>query len=122
MASESSISSFSSANAFTFDGLKLTKMYYNGLTRFDGYVGDLLTFTKDIYSIAGITEFATFNWAGVTRVDISVLDGSERIVFDDVTFNTNVSPVSEPTSIALFGAGVALFGAMNRRRKEKNTV
>lgn len=124
MISASATSSFASADAFTLNSVEFAKMFYSGLTRFDGYVGDTLTFSKDVYSTFGSSEVASFNWSGVTRVDISVFDGSDRISFDNIAINQNVSvsPIPEPASIALFGAGMVLVGAIRRRKKIADKV
>jgi len=118
MISETSISSISSANAFTFNGISIAKMYQSGLTRFEGYVGDTLTYTKDAFSTVGVSQEFKFDWAGVTRVNISVVDGTNRIAFDDVSINAAVAEVPEPGTFGIFGAGFALMGMVATRKKK----
>lgn len=119
MLAEASVTSFSSATAFTFNSINIAKMYYDGLTRFEGYAGDTLLYSKDVFSAAGVSSLATFDWSGVTRIAISVLDGSERVVFDDLTVNAQVAQVPEPASIALVLAGLGLAGVARKRKNNK---
>jgi hypothetical protein len=118
MISAGSVSSFSSAAPFTFNGVNIAKMYYNGLTHFEGYAGNTLVYSQDVFAARGATSYAAFNWTGLTRVDISVRDGSERIVFDNLTVNEQVSNVPEPASISLVLAGLGLAGLAGKRRKQ----
>ena len=118
MISASTVSSFSNATPFTFNAINISKMYYNGLTHFDGYIGNTLAYSKDVFASRGVSSVANFDWTGLTRVDISVLDGSERPVFDDLTVNEQVSAVPEPMSISLFAAGLGLAGVASKRKKK----
>lgn len=118
MISASSVTSFSSATAFTFNRVNIAKMFYDGLTHFEGYAGDTLVYSKDVFAARDVTNVATFDWTGITRVNVSVLDGSERIVFDDLTVNEQVSAVPEPASISLVLAGLGLAGLAGKRRKK----
>lgn len=118
MISAGAVSSFTSATPFTFNSVNIAKMYYDGLTQFDGYAGDTLVYSKEVLAARGVTRVATFDWTGLTRVDISVRDGSERVVFDNLTVNEQVSAVPEPTSISLFLAGLGLAGFVSQRKKK----
>ena len=118
MISAGSVSSFSSTAPFTFNGINIAKMYYDGLTHFEGYAGDKLVYSQDVFGARGVAGFASFNWTGLTRVDISVRDGSERIVFDNLTVNEQAASVPEPASIALVLAGLGLAGVAGKRRKK----
>jgi len=116
--SASSVTSFSRTAAFTFNSVNIAKMYYDGLTHFEGYAGDTLVYSKDVFAAHGVSSVATFNWTGITRVNVSILDGSERVVFDDLTVNEQVSAVPEPASISLILAGLGLAGVAGKRRKK----
>lgn len=119
MISAGSVTSFSSDSPFKLNSVSIAKMYYDGLTHFDGYVGNTLTYSKDVFSIHGAANLATFDWTGLSRVDISVRDGSERSVFDDLTINEGTSAaVPEPTSISLLLGGLGLVGLMGKRKKK----
>ena len=118
MISATSVSSFSSATPFTFNSVNIAKMYYDGLTHFDGYVGDTLAYSTDVFAARGVTTVATFDWTGLTRVDISVADGSERVVFDNLTVNEAASAVPEPASISLLALGLGLAGFAGKRKRK----
>lgn len=119
MISADKISSFYSENTFTFNGVNIAKMFNSGWTMFEGYAGDKLVFAMDVYSVAGVSKAYTFDWVGVTRVDISVFDRSERVVFDNLIVSQSAvaSPIPEPASISIFGAGMILLGAAASRKK-----
>ena len=118
MISAGNVTSFSSAAPFTFNGVNLAKMYYDGLTHFEGYAGNTLVYSKDVFSTHKAAAFASFDWTGLTRVEISVRDGSERVMFDNLTVNEQVANVPEPASISLVLAGLGLAGMAGKRRKK----
>lgn len=119
MIAATTVTSFTSTTPFTFNSVNIAKMYYDGLTRFEGYVGDTLVYSKDVFAAKGVSSLATFDWTGLTRVDISVLDDSERVVFDDFTVNELVAEVPEPASIALMLAGLGLAGVVRKRKNKQ---
>jgi hypothetical protein len=109
---------FSSDAPFTFNSINIAKMYADGSTQFNGYVGDTLAYTKDVFSTHGVSEQTEFNWTGLTRVEIVVGDGMGRVAFDDLTVNEQVAAVPEPASISMLLLGCGLVGA-SRKRKQK---
>lgn len=106
---------FSSTAAFTFVSAYVTKAWDNGVTHFDGYVGNTLTYSVDVTSTTAAPTLATFNWVGVTKVIVSDANKTGQSVIDNIT----VAAVPEPETYAMLLAGLGLMGAVARRRKQK---
>lgn len=104
--------SFSSATAFNLHSLYLKKAWFDGLTRVDGYSGNTLMYSVDIYSSTNIRTFAYLNWSNLTKVTISDADGTWQTAVDNIAIN-----VPEPETYAMLLAGLALVGATIRRKR-----
>jgi hypothetical protein len=109
---------FSNDAPFSFNSINIAKMYADGSTRFNGYVGDTLAYTKEVFSTRGISELVEFNWTGLTRVEIVAADGMDRVAFDDLTVNEQVAAVPEPTSISMLLLGFGLVAASRKYKKK----
>lgn len=105
--------SFSSASAFNLLTIQVTKAWLSGVTHFDGYVGDTLTYSLNVSSSKTTPVLATFNWLGVNKVTISDGNGTYHTVLDNVT----IEAVPEPETYAMVLAGLGLVGFAARRRK-----
>lgn len=106
---------FSSTSAFTFVSAYVTKGWETGVTHFDGYVGNTLTYSVDVSSTKDAPTLATFNWVGVTKVVVSDANKTGQSVVDNIT----VAAVPEPETYAMLLAGLGMVGAVARRRKQK---
>ncbi len=106
---------FSSTSEFSLNSLYVTKAWYDGLTRFQGYVGNVLTYSLDVYSTTTGPTFVTFdNWNKLNKVVMSDGNGSWQSVVDNIT----VSAVPEPETYAMLLGGLGLLGAMSRRKRQ----
>lgn len=109
--------SFSSANAFSLNSIQVTKAWNSGVTHFDGYVGNTLTYQMDVMSTTASPTFASFNWFGLNKVTMSDGDGSAQSAID----NISVTAVPEPETYVMLLAGLGLIGTI-ARRKQSNAV
>lgn len=107
---------FSRPTPFTLESIQVTKAYYDGITRFDGYVGSKLVYTKDVYSTSIAPTNAIFNWTELSRVVMSDGDDSLWTAID----NIRISAVPEPEPKALLLAGVGILSLTIYRRNKKN--
>jgi PEP-CTERM motif len=105
--------SFSSGTAFSLVSMDVTKAWYAGITHFDGYVGNALTYTMDVSSTTTGPTLATFNWTGLNQVTMSDGNGTLHTVIDNLT----ISSVPEPETYGMMLAGLGLVGFISRRRK-----
>jgi opacity protein-like surface antigen len=110
--------SFSSVTAFSLNSVEVTKAWDAGITRFDGYVGNTLTYSMDVTSSTTAPTSAVFNWSGLNKVVMSDGNSTNHTAID----NLSVTAVPEPETYALMLAGLGLMGAMARRRNKKNTA
>lgn len=105
--------SFSSGTAFSLNSMYVTKAWNAGITHFDGYVGNALTYTMDVFSTTTGPTLATFNWTGLNKVTMSDGNYTLHTAIDNLT----LSPVPEPETYAMLLAGLGLMGFTTRRRK-----
>lgn len=54
---------------------------------------------------------------GLPRVDVSVRNNSEHVMFGNLTVSDQAPAVPEPMPISLLALGVGLAGVASRRRK-----
>lgn len=101
--------SFSSHTPFSLTSAYVTRAWANGFTRFEGYAGNTLKYTRDIYSTTTAPTFAMFNWPNINKVTFF---GADHAVLDNVT----VSPVPEPSSYAMMIMGLGFLSTMYRRK------
>jgi hypothetical protein len=90
-------------------------------------VGKLNGTTIDTASFVPLSTAATlevFNWSGINEVDLSTSGGTHhstytsgtgtQVAMDNLTIN---SPIPEPTTLSILGAGLAGLGLVRRRRR-----
>lgn len=109
------MASFRSTTAFNLDSLYVTKAWENGVTRFEGYVGNVLTYSLDVHATTAGPTFVSFDdWNNLNMVVMSDGDGSLHSVVDNIT----VSAVPEPGTYAMLLGGLAMLGAVSRRKRQ----
>ncbi|MGH8763234.1 MAG: PEP-CTERM sorting domain-containing protein [Nitrosospira sp.] len=106
--------SFSSTVPFNLVSIYVTKAWISGITHFDGYVGDTLRYSTDVFSTPAGPTLTTFNWSNLSKVTMSDGDNTYQSVIDNVT----VSMVPEPETITVLLAGLGLIGYASRRRNK----
>ncbi|MDW5416077.1 PEP-CTERM sorting domain-containing protein [Iodobacter sp. CM08] len=106
--------SFSSTNPFQLNDLYVSMATLSGITHFEGYVGNTLTFHSDIAAQTTSATHAIFNWSGLNKV---VFYSTGPFANSSLLDNINVTtPVPEPETYALLGLGlIALFSTRKRR-------
>lgn len=105
--------SFSSSTPFSLQSLYLTKAWYNGFTRIEGYSGTTLAYSVDIYSSTTVRTFAYLHWGNLTKVVLSSPDGSWQTAVDNIMINE----VPEPETYAMLLAGLGILGFAARRKR-----
>ena len=111
--------SFSSATAFNLATIDVTKAWASGITHFDGYVGNILTYSMNVSSTTAGPTLATFNWNGLNKVTMSDGNSTHQTAIDNLTLGNVVAAVPEPETYAMLLAGLGLMGAITRRRQNK---
>jgi len=79
-------------------------------------------FFASVPTLASFVNGTSFSVASTNGVSGFSIDGSNvggNNWIDNVTVNANLSQVPEPASIALLGAGLAVVGAVARRKRSK---
>lgn len=109
--------SFSSVTAFSLNSLEVTKAWNAGITHFDGYVGNILTYSMNVTSSTTAPTSVVFNWSGLNKVVMSDGNSTNHTAID----NLSVTAVPEPETYALMLAGLGLMGVIARRRNKKST-
>jgi len=104
---------FSWPIAFNLESLYLTKAWYAGYTRLEGYSGASLVYTAEIYSTTTAPTFAELHWTNLTKVVFMDADGSEHTVIDDIT----ITSVPEPETYAMLLAGLGIISAIRRLKR-----
>ncbi|WP_240142571.1 PEP-CTERM sorting domain-containing protein [Nitrosomonas oligotropha] len=116
---------------FDLESVYITKAWHNGWTHFEGFIGDTLTYSKDVFSDTITPDLLTFNWAGMTKLTMSDGNLSGQTVLDNMAFTFGEPipipdpipdpiplPVPEPSTYAMLLAGLGLLGLMVCHRKE----
>lgn len=118
----------STTNEFDLHSLYVIKGSTSGMTHFDGYVYNVLTYSIDVFSLKTEPTFVTFDWVGLNKVVMSNGDaGDDPSAIDNVDFSygnplnfpvitpptqpdNTISPVPEPSTYAMLLAGLGLMG------------
>lgn len=108
-------SSFYSETAFNLISMEVTKAWYEGITHFDGYVGNTITYSMDVFSTTAGPKLATFNWNGLNKLTMSDGNGTNQTVIDNLT----VAAVPEAETYSMMLLGLGMLGFMARRRKNE---
>ena len=125
------VSSFTSTiGNFSLDSLFLAAAWGTGKVEITGYAGGATLYSSQ-YGINTTGETFSLNWAGIDRFSITIVDPSSWTytgLKDPTTGQTlsgttwvlnglTVTAVPEPESYAMLLAGLAIVGAVARRRR-----
>ena len=105
---------FSSATSFSLQSIEVTKAWANGFTRFEGYVGNTLTYQLDVFSTTSGPVHVQFDWNHLNKVIMSDGNQTFQSAIDNLTINAATVP--EPATGATMLAGLAMIAFMTRRR------
>lgn len=120
-----------SSSFYYFDliSMYITKAWHGGWTHFDGFIGDTLTYSMDVYADTRTPDLITFNWTGLTKITMSDGNISGQTVIDNMVFSigdpipevpdpTISSPVPELQGYVMLLAGIGLLGFITSNRKK----
>ena len=112
--------SFSRATEFTFNSVYLTRAWYDGTVRFEGFNGVNSLYQMDIVANAMTPTLVTFDWTGITKVVMTTLGGERpHAVIDNLVFNEPVSAVPLPAAALLFGSGLLGMAGLGRKKQAR---
>lgn len=97
------------ANTTRGTTLMISDLSGNVLYNFSGAVGDAMTNMPTSFN---------GSWTGATGIRIEWMDSAFNVGIDNITYQMGgMAPVPEPETYAMFAAGLAVLGALARRRK-----
>ncbi|MFC7420712.1 PEP-CTERM sorting domain-containing protein [Iodobacter arcticus] len=105
--------SFSRETAFTLRDMYVTKGLTAGITHFEGYIGNTLTFSRSVFSSTAAPSHIVFDWVGITKLKFFGEPGTSETVID----NIHVAAVPEPETYALMGLGLLAVIVAKRRKR-----
>jgi len=122
-------------DAFTLNSLVISEAWGSGNVTFTGYKGGQQLFTSGEIGISLAPTEVTFNWEGIDQFTIT-LGSRDAYVPDPDLFASGAGngqfwalgsmtvnqPVPEPEVYAMLLAGLAIVGAVARRRREIGRV
>ncbi len=112
--------SIASSNTFDFNGAWISGWHFNAPSQvkaqgFDN-LGNLVAETNWMAVTVGVNTYLASSFNNVTRVDFL---GGGYFTIDDFTYNNESAPVPEPTTMLLFGTGLAGLLGIRINRKKK---